>query len=855
MKKWLLFFLGLFFTIKILPGFSQVGEGQQLVFKGEQAYQAGELSQAVDFYRQAVDVFQRQGDRNLQNLAITSSNLCRLQIELGQAEEATKSCQVSIDNYSRLNDRNGLLRSRVYQASALQKLGLSTRACDRLIQGLQVNSSNCNNLSKEVLEREFNRFSNRLNPIQITAWRSLGDSLRFLGKLEESEIILERINTISSGIEKASTLLSLGNTLTARGNLERDRQAEPLYNYLPWNCQSVSIPEEAKPYYDRALNFYEQAANFNSNNTTIKAKLNHLNLSIQLGKIQEAKNLAKQINYTNLPKSQGRVYAEINYAKNLACLQQNSDKNTQNWSEIIENVEIAIQEAKEIKDNLTESYAVGNLGGLYEYLGRLEEAKKFTQEALYLAQPSQAPHIAYQWQWQLGRLYEKQGNREKAIATYEEAAKTLASVRQDLLAINSDVQFSFRDNVEPFYRELVSLLLLSPEKNEDKFSQSIYYIESLNLAELENFLQCDLQEVTTDSPIATLTERLNEVIKYDPTAAIIYPILLKDSLEILFLSADQPLQHKTVRVSASQVNDIVRQIRQDILTPIQNNRVRTLSQQIYNWLIEPIETELARQKRVKNLVFVLDSFFQNIPLAAIYDGQDYLIKKYAIAVVPSLQLLDINPSPTRQIDALLAGATNAPSFRQENLTPLPNVERELKDIGQEIGGGTTLFEQNFLQSNMRSQIAQTPFSIVHIATHGSFSSNPEQTYLLDWNKRINIEDLNDLLRVNRDSKSQPIDLLILSACETASGDRRAALGLAGIAIRAGVRTTVATLWQISDASTAEFMVQFYENLKNPQLSKIEALRRTQLTFLENSSESEYNRAYYWAPFVMVGDWL
>ena len=148
-----------------------------------------------------------------------------------------------------------------------------------------------------------------------------------------------------------------------------------------------------------------------------------------------------------------------------------------------------------------------------------------------------------------------------------------------------------------------------------------------------------------------------------------------------------------------------------------------------------------------------------------------------------------------------------------------------------------------------------PFNVVHIATHGTFSSNPEQTYLLDWKKRIRVKDLDNLLRVREEQIATPIELLVLSACETAAGDKRAALGLAGIAIRAGTRSTLATLWQVNDASTAEFMVQFYQQLKNPQITKAEALRQAQLAFLNKYVGTDYNRPYHWASFILVGNWL
>ena len=139
---------------------------------------------------------------------------------------------------------------------------------------------------------------------------------------------------------------------------------------------------------------------------------------------------------------------------------------------------------------------------------------------------------------------------------------------------------------------------------------------------------------------------------------------------------------------------------------------------------------------------------------------------------------------------------------------------------------------------------------MHIATHGQFSSQADRTFIVAWNSQINVKELDNLLRRREQEKPRPIELLVLSACETADGDNRAALGLAGVAVRAGARSTLATLWRVNDKSTATLMVKFYQELAKEGVTKAQALRRAQLSLLEN----EYKSPYYWAPFVLVGNW-
>ena len=153
---------------------------------------------------------------------------------------------------------------------------------------------------------------------------------------------------------------------------------------------------------------------------------------------------------------------------------------------------------------------------------------------------------------------------------------------------------------------------------------------------------------------------------------------------------------------------------------------------------------------------------------------------------------------------------------------------------------------------LEKQISKTPFPVVHLATHGQFSSNAKETFVLTWDNRINVKQLGQLLQ-NRDTYSKnPIELLVLSACQTAEGDKRAALGLAGVAVRSGARSTLASLWAVDDQSTSAFMVEFYKQLSQPNMSKAQALRQTQISLIKQSG---FKHPFYWAPFVLIGNWL
>ena len=171
-----------------------------------------------------------------------------------------------------------------------------------------------------------------------------------------------------------------------------------------------------------------------------------------------------------------------------------------------------------------------------------------------------------------------------------------------------------------------------------------------------------------------------------------------------------------------------------------------------------------------------------------------------------------------------------------------------------------MLNQEFTPENLQRKLTESDYPVVHLATHGQFGSTSDRTFILSGNtmesdRLINVNQLDNLLRVRTLRNFQPIELLVLSACNTAQGDNQAVLGLAGVAVRAGARSTLATLWGANDNATAELMGYFYQNLaNNSEISKAKALKDAQLTLIQ-TPDSQYYHPYYWAPFVLVGNWL
>ena len=307
-----------------------------------------------------------------------------------------------------------------------------------------------------------------------------------------------------------------------------------------------------------------------------------------------------------------------------------------------------------------------------------------------------------------------------------------------------------------------------------------------------------------------------------------------------------PLFHYATNLSQAEIEDSIKKMRR-LLNPVFSDKERlSLYQQLYSWLIRPAESQLAKSG-VKTLAFVLDGSMRNIPMAALHDGKQYLVEKYSIAVSPGMLLLQGQSLQEEKLQVITAGVSEA----RQGFKALPGVKAEVQNISAEVTS-KVLLNETFTDANLQKAIKSTPFSVLHLATHGQFSSSSDSTFILTWDDKINVKELDNLFQERNGIDSKPVELMVLSACQTAKGDNRAILGLAGVAVRSGARSTLATLCSVKDESTSRFLTEFYKQLRVTGTSKAEALRKTQISLLKNS---EFNHPFYWAPFVLVENWL
>ncbi|MCL2932545.1 MAG: CHAT domain-containing protein [Trichodesmium sp. MAG_R03] len=812
-------------------------------------------------------------------------------LQKGKAEAALEIWQQAEEIYRQNQNQTGIIGTKINQAQALTSLGFYQRSCNTVLQAFG-NNLECDRLTKSDLDNILPKFQTSNTSLDFQGLQILGNGLMASGKLVLSQQVLEKSSTLAySNNTKAQLFINLGNNFLYQANIsreEKDKKAlrilveQSLSNYQ----EAATISTEKLVQIQGTINNLSSLVKFSQWSDQVPSNLLQPYVQFQIDTLPEIIEDLNQINPTpesiiaTLKLSDALIDIEkINPESNLAELQTN-------LTEFIppnKFLNQAIQQAKVINNSRLEAYGIRTQAKLSLTKGKLKEAVKLTNQALSITQKVSASDIAYQLQGQLGDILVEQENYSEALLAYKAAFNSLQVLRRDLVSLNQDIQFDFRANIEPFYRKLVNLLL-KPEigfniPSVANLKDAVEVIEALQLAELDNFFQ----DACTNAKDINIDE-------IDQNAAIIYPILLENKFSVIVkLPGTDNFRYTTASESDLKAifnnnqsqsesdlketfNNKISQLRKDIALNVREQtlkQVKFSSNQLYNLLIKPFEVDLETNlehdtSQIKTLVFILDGALRNIPMSVLYDseGERYLVERYAIAVTPGLQLLDPKLLSKEQVLVLTAGTDQeAPSYKKEGYSSLPNVKQELEVIGGIIPQSEQLVDEKFTEINIQDKINSEPFNIVHVATHGKFSSNPDETFILAWDQPINVRNFDQLLQSEKLKRSdRAIELLILSACQTARGDERAALGLAGVAVRAGARSVLGSLWAVSDASTAELMKQFYQQLlqsNSSQLRKAEALRQVQIKFIkgEIGQDLDYNIPFHWSSFIIVGNWL
>ncbi|MEE3718761.1 CHAT domain-containing protein [Tumidithrix elongata RA019] len=424
-------------------------------------------------------------------------------------------------------------------------------------------------------------------------------------------------------------------------------------------------------------------------------------------------------------------------------------------------------------------------------------------------------------------------------------------------------------------------------------------LDKAHIAELEAYLQKRLRSRQPDSTdcYGSQLQKISQLTG-SPTA-LIYATTSKDGLDLIFVppsgssapisssfssyisssmsslqksdeeksdktkqSSTQPSRQVVNRATTAEMDAVIQEFRSN-LRDASSYDFLPQAQQLYDWIVRPMEPELEKA-HIKTLVFVMNGNLRIIPPAALHDGKQFLIEKYAIASVPTPQLADLQRSDrSRNLQVLAMGLSESVQGWQ----PLPATKIEVEAIAAQVLSGSSFLNSGFTIDNLQSQVSDKKYGIVHLATHAKFvGQSPNESFVQFWNDRLTINRLASL--------QLSMNILTLSACETAVGEN---LGLAGVAVSAGAETVVASLWSVSDAGTAPLMISFYSQLRQAP-SKAIALQQAQLQllrgeikiekgkiigikgfpaipFLDSANGVDLKHPYFWSSFTMIGNWF
>jgi CHAT domain-containing protein len=501
----------------------------------------------------------------------------------------------------------------------------------------------------------------------------------------------------------------------------------------------------------------------------------------------------------------------------------------------------ALEIAEQLNDRAMMSYALGRLGQLYETDKQFDTALALTRRAAFAAQQAQSPDAIYRWQWQAGRLLKAQGKTDEAIASYRRAVETLQPIRHDIaLGYGNTAQVSFRESLGPVFFELADLLLAQSDKEPDRTQQLLREaretVEQLKAVELEDYFQ--------DECVNIVRSKSESLEKVDAHSAVMYLIPLPTRTEML-VGLTSGLHRFTANIGADALISEVREFRENLETRTTYAYLEQ-AQHLYDLIFRPIR-QLLLDNKIDTVVFVPDGAFQTIPLGALHDGQKFLVQEFAVAITPGLSVVEPRPIERKRAEVLLSGLSDP----VQGFPALDFVPGELETIETEYPS-EVLLNNSFVTSAIEKKLTEQQFSIVHIASHGQFDHDSQKTFVLTYDGKLNLNKLESLIRPSQ-YRGKPVELLVLSACQTAAGDDRAALGLAGVAVKAGARSALASLWFVNDQSTAAFVSELYNQLrKAPAISRAKAVQAAQLKML---ADRRFRHPCYWAPYLLIGNWL
>ena len=335
------------------------------------------------------------------------------------------------------------------------------------------------------------------------------------------------------------------------------------------------------------------------------------------------------------------------------------------------------------------------------------------------------------------------------------------------------------------------------------------------------------------------------------TTAVLYPLILEDRLEILLLTPAGTVKRFTTAVSQADLNQTVEEFQRSLKNKALD--AKPSAQQLYRWLIEPLAAELANND-VQNIIYLPDGVLRYVPLAALHDGHQWLVEKYQSHNITAAKVGNLLKPRSADLSVIAGAFTDSSLTHQVQVgantfhySGLSAAAQEISNLAKAVPNTLSLLNDRFTAAQTINSVGD--HRIVHLATHAQFvPGQPEESFILFGDGgTVNMREIQTWALPN-------VDLVVLSACETASsaqGDGKEILGLGFQIQKTGAGAAIASLWAVDDSATAALMSQFYKALSDGQ-TKAQALQTAQVALITSGILSD---PYDWAAFILIGNGL
>ncbi|MBD2181438.1 tetratricopeptide repeat protein [Planktothrix sp. FACHB-1355] len=828
--------------------------------------QLSQYSQALEFYQQALPILQDMGDKA--SVGTTLNGIGVIYENLGQYDKSLQVYQQSLAIAKEIGDKVGIGNTFDNIGGISYSLGKYPQALQYYQQGLAIRN-------------------------EIGDKNGVGNSLTNLGG------VAYNLGQYPQALEFLQQALAIRKETGDKAGEGRALDA-------------IGIIYESQNQYTKAIQYYQQALAI-SQQIGDKAgegeALNHIggiytkfrNYSQAQQFLQQALAVRQKIGDKG---GKGRTlnsianvyYSQRNYAKALDFLQQ------------------SLTILQEIGDKAGEGIAFSNIGYLLEKQNQSTLAIIFYKQAVNLTesirkdlkslsieqQKSFTDTVADTYR-RLADLLLKQNRADEAkqvldLLKIQELAEYLRNVRGndrtaqgvDLLPQEAQISEKYVQVVQ-LGKELAQLRSI-PDVDRTPAQQQ-------RIAELERIEQqqkIEFNEFIRSPDVVALVQELNEKSKGEnlnlanldrvqqnlqqlpKSSVLIYPLILQDRLELVLVTPDSGPIHRPVAVKRQEIEKAIAQFREALQNP--NSDATIPAKQLYNWLIKPIEKEIADSK-AQTIIYAPDAQLRYIPLAALNDGKQWLVQRFAINYITAANLTDFKPKIPNN-PRVLAGAFTTGNYsvpignRQLNFAGLPFAGREVNNLAATINNTIILLDTAFSPAAVLPRL--NDYNIIHFATHAAFvTGQPEESFILFGDgSRVTLRDVETWSLPNA-------DLVVLSACETGVGKQlgngKEILGFGYQMQRIGAKAAIASLWSISDGGTQVLMNAFYAGLQKENITKAEALRQAQIALITGNStvavseeqrgiavravsqgsasvvSNRLNHPFYWAPFILIGN--